>query len=400
MESYFDWILQNPGLNHITIKIFEILDVISLDNCLEVSQQWFKFIIKNTSIWNQHASMHFPLHNACLLGHVTKVKLLIELDYDINATNKDGKTPLYLACKQNHVKVVKFLCQQPRIVVNAKKCCSPIFRAYLDNNIEIFEILLNHPKTDVNFVCQATFGTTILHHAYSEGNLNIVELLCQHPNINVNFKNNFGTTPLMIACLQDELISDDSDVRLRFKIFKTLCEHPSIDVNATNQFGDTALHYACLYGKLNHVKLLLEHPFIDIKMLNKSGKTPIDLAKLFGHQNIMNLFCADSEHQCETQENARKPQEPPQEPPQETPQETLQETIQEKSQENHEIPKIIPQGTAQEIPQGNRREIPNKTEGSARTRMTTTYSFLGPRARSRSKRKAASLRKTIIFGDL
>ena len=118
MESSFDWILQNPGLNHLTIKIFKLLDINSLGFCLVVSKQWHQFIKENETIWKAHVSTELPLHDVCNSGYVNMVKLFIDLNYDINAKNRLDQTPLYLACQQNQVKLVELLCQQPGVDVN------------------------------------------------------------------------------------------------------------------------------------------------------------------------------------------------------------------------------------------------------------------------------------------
>ena len=292
MDSYFDGILQTPGLNHLTINIFKLLDIKSLDNCLVVSKKWHHFIKENGPIWKQHFSIEdsdLPLHNACTLGHVNMVKLLIKLGFDVNEISKSGETLLFhaYACIQNKFKVVELLCQQPRIDVNNDK--NQIFEAHIRNHMEIFKILLNHPIIDVNATIPrfSKFGN-LLHIACAEGNSKVVEMLCQHPNINVNAKSEFGKTPLFNTCLgkgYETILLHDF-----LKVIETLCKHPNIDVNAMDNNGYTALHYACKGGKLNAVKLLLKQPCINIKILNNSGQTPMDLAKSTGHQSIVEYF--------------------------------------------------------------------------------------------------------------
>ena len=106
MANYFEWILQNPGLNHITFKIFGNLNIDSLEKCLQVSNQWNQFIKENESIWNKYVPKQLPIHYAYNLGHVKIVKLLIEIGMDVNAKDAKGKTPLMLACSARNVKLV------------------------------------------------------------------------------------------------------------------------------------------------------------------------------------------------------------------------------------------------------------------------------------------------------
>ena len=258
MESYFDWILQNSGLNHITIKIFKILDSKSLDKCLAVSGQWYQFIKQNESIWQQnltiwkpYVSTDLPLHKACTAGHVNMVKLLIDVGFDLNGTNEYGKTPLYLACANKNNKVAKLLCQQPKFNVNGEpgkwwqRDNIPIFVAYM-YNVELLYFLLKHPKIDVNI------------------------------------KDKHGMTLLMWTCF--------GTLTRHPEVVETLYRHPNIDINFKDFAGNTALHYACKHGKFEYVKLLLKHQSINFNILNNSGKTPLDLAKERQHLNIVDCF--------------------------------------------------------------------------------------------------------------
>ena len=120
MDSYFNWILQNPGLNHLTVLIFEFLDTASLNKCLKVSQLWNQFIKQNTSIWKRHLAKESPLHNAISSGQINMVELLLDLGFDVNGLNGEGQTPLSIACSHNRLTLVKLLCQHPKIDVNAR----------------------------------------------------------------------------------------------------------------------------------------------------------------------------------------------------------------------------------------------------------------------------------------
>ena len=284
MDSFFDWILQNPGLNHLTIKIFGFLDLKSFDNCLKVSKQWYQFIKENRNQWKRF-SYRWLLHNACYSGYANIVKLLIELDYNINAPDANGVTPLSLACLGNHVEVVKLLCKQSNINVNAKvnnRTYHPVpilITSYQRPHIviEIFKILLNHPKIDINAI--DTFNNrTLLHYACGDGNTKAVEMLCRHPNINVNAKDTLGITPIMEACKGPEN-------QTRFNIIERLCKHPNIDINAQDNTGKTALQRAFQLGQLNIMKILLDNK-PDLIMDN-FGETPTDLEKFIGNQNTV-----------------------------------------------------------------------------------------------------------------
>jgi ankyrin repeat protein len=56
-----------------------------------------------------------PLFVACENGHVEIVKTLIEAGANLNSPDKDGATPLFVACKNGHAEVVKALLEKQEI---------------------------------------------------------------------------------------------------------------------------------------------------------------------------------------------------------------------------------------------------------------------------------------------
>ena len=112
MANYFDLILQNPGLNHITIKIFQYMDIESLFQCVHVSPDWFQFIKENKIIWQQ-------LHMACRFGNLDILRsFLKDPAININIQYKDGRTPLLLVLAHDHLEIVKALVYNPSIEFN------------------------------------------------------------------------------------------------------------------------------------------------------------------------------------------------------------------------------------------------------------------------------------------
>ena len=165
MANDLDSFVRNPGLDHISLQIFQDLDVESLLNCAQVSPDWLQFIKENEIIWQQKFSKEFPLHKACESGDQNKVKLLIAIGVDVNLQVGRGRTPLHLACLSGHLDIVESLLKNPSININIQ---------------------------DIN-------GRTSLHWACNRGHLNIVESLLKNSAIDVNIQTNNGKTPLDIA---------------------------------------------------------------------------------------------------------------------------------------------------------------------------------------------------------
>lgn len=70
-----------------------------------------KLLLDNgcSATYSVPASRYTPLHNASKLGHSSVCKLLLMHGAQVDATSKDGKTPLYLACKYGRRSVVEVL---------------------------------------------------------------------------------------------------------------------------------------------------------------------------------------------------------------------------------------------------------------------------------------------------
>jgi len=66
--------------------------------------------------------------------------------------------------------------------------------------MEILELLLNHPKVDVNQKIQ--YGSTLLHHVCYNNQLAQLKRLLQLPTLKLNQQTDMGLTLLMVACQQ------------------------------------------------------------------------------------------------------------------------------------------------------------------------------------------------------
>ena len=104
MANYFDWILHNPGLNHISLKIFHKLDIESLLDCAQVSTDWLQFIKENAIFHQPKFSKEFLLYEPWVLDELEKVKLLVSIGVDVNAKDTNGLTPFRSAIYQGSPK--------------------------------------------------------------------------------------------------------------------------------------------------------------------------------------------------------------------------------------------------------------------------------------------------------
>ena len=197
MANYFDFILQNCGLSHITVKIFKELELEDLAECVEVSEPWCQFINENISI-TEHKNA--SLHHACSSGNVKLAKFLLNIGFNVNVRDQYNYTPLHVACMLGCDEIVELLCKQPSIDVNVRNCWgeTPLHHACNYGHDKIVTLLCKQPSIDINV--RDDFKQTPVHYACENGHFEIIELLCKQPSINVNVRDDFEQTPLEIAC--------------------------------------------------------------------------------------------------------------------------------------------------------------------------------------------------------
>ncbi|MDO5465374.1 MAG: ankyrin repeat domain-containing protein, partial [Akkermansia sp.] len=175
-------------------------------------------------------------------GDKELLALLIAAGADVNAANKNGETPLYLAAYNGRTECVKLLLAAPGIDVN---------------------------KADKD-------DWTPLYGAASNGHSACMKLLLAAPGIDVNKANKYGSTPLERAAGAG-----------RSECVKLLLSAPGIDVNKA-----TPLYWAAWNGHSECVRLLLAAPGIDVNKADEDGKTPVKAAESKGHTECARLIRA------------------------------------------------------------------------------------------------------------
>jgi len=296
-----------------------------------------------------------PLYAACKEGHEYAVSLLLdngadpdvpndfgtielhlEIDgYDdklssaaanINALDRDGATPLHLACKRGETRIVKLLLSHgadPDIATVGPNTWYPIHPACYGLHYDVVKLLLEY-HADVNV--RDSTGKTALHCALSVSNGDgdksgdLIQLLLD-AGADVNAAYKLGETPFNIACFKgmesvakkmlkygakvdmsvvqllltnganQNLHEDGSDSRCSSfplhmaaagdngKLVEFLLEHGA-DIDVADINGNTALHHAIEYYSNNSrnamsvVDILLENK-ANVNIVNNSGDTPL-----------------------------------------------------------------------------------------------------------------------------
>ena len=188
---------------------------------------------------------------AAINGHVSILEYFLSLSdkININAQNKHGETPLYIACYNGLEEVVR--------------------------------MLMGSPQLDVNIARKN--GNTSLHIACFRGHEAIVSSLLGHTDIQVNKANVDMDTPLMAACYAGNL-----------EVVKLLLARDDVEVNAqstTNKLT-TALMISCHRGYIEIVRCLLDHEDIDVNLDDSNHNTALMLAcdKAKGQSEIISML--------------------------------------------------------------------------------------------------------------
>ena len=289
------------------------------------------------------------LQKAAEVGDLRMVKsFLLCSQVDLNMGYKYGRTPLFVASKNNHSDVVEALLTDARTDVNVVvNSGNALLGASENGNTEVVVLLLKHPGIDVNQINTRDMKTALIV-ASNEGHRDIVELLLRHTQIDVNKMDSFGETALEKAswksyirvvklflrcsetdvaqeyvsqleesgrkdivevirwwgtlsqigatcCLNvdEDLLKAAAEGDFRSILGLLLC--PESDINVDGRRGRTPLFLASLNGHIKALEALIENPNIDI---NKgevvNGRTAFSIASEKGHfDNIRKLIYSD-----------------------------------------------------------------------------------------------------------
>ena len=178
------------------------------------------------------------LHVASAQNRPDITEYLISMGNDVNALDKEGKSPLYY-CRSE----------------------------------EAAKMLLN-AGAEVNY--RSILGKTPLQHAcISNASPEAVKVLLQS-GARVNAEDNFGDTPFLYACGMAYGCIDEEEYAENLPKINILIEHGA-DVHHTNSKGENGLHICSSYHAYEIAEVLLKLGVI-VNTLNKKHQTPLMMA--------------------------------------------------------------------------------------------------------------------------
>jgi len=225
------------------------------------------------------------LHGVAFLGVVEMVLAVLKMkEWDINAADCIGRTPLTWAARRGHEEVVKMLLERGDVNPNQADTYygqTPLWQAGSEGHKGVVKLLLGREDVNPNRA-DTYYGQTPLWQACSEGHEGVVKLLLDREDVNPNQADTErGRTPLWMACY-----------RGHEGVVKLLLEREDVNPNqADTERGRTPLWRACSRGNEGVVKLLLEREDVNPNQADTNyDQTPLFEACSHGHEGVVKLL--------------------------------------------------------------------------------------------------------------
>ncbi|KAK8883696.1 hypothetical protein M9Y10_042794 [Tritrichomonas musculus] len=169
-------------------------------------------------------------------------------------------SPLIAAIKKENIEIVEILLEFPNTDVNVQDRLfnlklngqdydkiSPLILAINVDNIKIFDLLLNHPNIDINMTIEPISDRstiwTPLHMAIMLENTLFAEKLINHPNIDVNIIANFDESTSIFEVFEVhhfDLFYTPLQLTVELeniKMIELLLSHPKISLNEIEKYS-------------------------------------------------------------------------------------------------------------------------------------------------------------------
>eukprot|EP01083_Nonionella_stella_P270940 917701_1 len=181
------------------------------------------------------------------------------------ARKDTGNSPLHVAVLLHRTSIVQRLLSVPGMDANPsnEEDFSPLMCAVRTGDLEMIEILLKHPRINVNYVSSCELGQTVLMVAIENGQIAAARLLLSHPAIDTSYEEDNTDKTAMICAILSGCT----------EIVQMLLERPDCNPNEIwvehGDYDDEEDNYSILVhaSKLGHtecVRLLLGHPRIKV----------------------------------------------------------------------------------------------------------------------------------------
>ena len=223
----------------------------------------------------RESDLEKTLIEACNKGHIDYIKLLVEFNPDLEATDECGETALVKTIKHHDTDLLDILIEagaqvDPNLPNEDSK--SPLMSAACHGKGEHMKILLDKGAS-VNRINKKKY--TALWFAADNKNLKCLTMLLK-AGAPPNVASSKGT-PLMAAISSGSL-----------DCFKVLLEHGS-ETNYRNDEGECAVTLAATRYLDDYMKLLIDHN-TNLHVEDSNGWSPLMLATAHKRRNVLKIL--------------------------------------------------------------------------------------------------------------
>lgn len=230
--------------------------------------------------------INYIIHNYRNFSENEILELIDNVVEDNINDRYNESTLLLIAVEKNHVNVVKRLLEFATIGLNVIGPNGyPLYIAYENKFMEIFEMLFDDPRINVNFhgiyyYISINSFSSVLHMSYYSRDLAFFKYILKDERINPN-----------IIEINNALIHDISISKNSAEYLQALLDNPNTNINLRQKkTGKTALHIAILHNCIDNVKEILKYPNLDINIRNLNEYTALDWAKMEGYEECVKLI--------------------------------------------------------------------------------------------------------------
>ena len=235
---------------------------VSIISDIKVSSSQRKHVFERERV-ERKGNIYDKLYNACLKGHISIIKDILERHNTTSMIDELGQTALYAACIGNHVETVNFLTDFGYNVNHQdNEGKTPLHIAFENHLPDLAQTLIRKFSSDTEL--RDVHNFTPLHTAIDRGYYSYSQELLQ-------------------KCQQQDLDSEVSWIHLHASCFlenvrgARLLLDANTDVNHVSSAGYKPLHIAVRKSNIDLINLLLDYK-VDVNSSTVDGETPLHIA--------------------------------------------------------------------------------------------------------------------------